>query len=208
MSKHFMKQKQPKISKESLRKIIIYIFGINILALGIGLIVKSNLGAAPWDLLCVSLSQSIGLTVGNWQIICNISMLFAAALLTKKLKLEVLIPGILAGFLIDSYLYLLKNINMHPYFLLVTGILASGLGLALYVNQGLPANAIDNFTYQLHKKFTIDLSMAKIYTDCIPIAILILFFWKNMTLIVIVIYIAVPMAIKLWEYLLRNTKLL
>ncbi|MDQ7864987.1 hypothetical protein RCO48_39505 [Peribacillus frigoritolerans] len=58
------------------RRLTIYITGLAITALGIALIVRSIVGAGPWDSVAVGLKLHFGLTIGMWSIISQVFSYF------------------------------------------------------------------------------------------------------------------------------------
>ncbi len=63
---------------------LIYFIGLLIMALGIVLTIKANLGVSAWDVLHIGLYYQFGLTIGTWSIITGLFVLSVASLLTKK----------------------------------------------------------------------------------------------------------------------------
>ncbi|GBU10806.1 hypothetical protein AwErysi_04220 [Erysipelotrichaceae bacterium] len=197
----------PKISPQYLRKVGLYALGISLLSLGISCIVLSNLGAGPWDLLTISLQKITGLSIGRWQIILNVFMIIITAAMTKKINYICLVPGIAQGIFIDFYIQHLPS-GMPPLILLMIGIILSALGIVIYINQGFSGNAIDNFTYRLHEQYGISLNRSKIITDCIPLTVLVLFFFKNLTFFTFFVYLSVPLMIKWLTPIAEKCKLI
>jgi len=198
-----------KISLEFLLRLTKYVSGLCILAFGISLIILSDIGAGPWDLLSMSLSDVTFLTVGNWQIVLNIAMIFITRLfITNRINLLTLIPGAILGFMVDYFMIFMELTTIPPINLLILGLLACGAGISLYVNQGLVANAIDNFTFQLHHKYNLTLDISKIITDLIPVIIILLFFRHSLTFATLIIYIAIPISIKIWVKVFQFLKIL
>lgn len=48
---------------------------------------------------------------------------------------------------------------------LALGILLAGIGFALYLQSGLPPNALDDFTLALTERYPIDIGKAKLVVD-------------------------------------------
>lgn len=179
--------------KQYLNKhIVLYIIGIAILALGIRVIVDSDLGAAPWDLLTIGLFKKTGISIGSWQIVNNLLMIIATKVIfKKKWNFVCLIPGVLQGLLIDFYAPFIKTEYMDPYVALIFGCLLSAIGLTIYMNQGLSANAIDNFTFMIHSEKQVRMGTSKIISDSIPFIVIILLSIR-IQIATILVYILVP----------------
>lgn len=118
---------------------LVYGVGIVILTLGITLTIQSQLGTSPFDALLVGLSETVGLTVGSWEIILALMMIFCNALLSKRRPQFLgFITAFLTGIGIDLWLFLIGDfVNPDTWFSqLITlsfGLIFSGLGTAFYL---------------------------------------------------------------------------
>src|SRR5690554_5321224 len=84
-----------------------FFIGIAIMAFGIALTIKAELGIAPWDVLHIGLMLKFGLTVGSWSIIVGFFILMVSSLLVKRLpKLGAFLNMLFVGIFIDLFLYL------------------------------------------------------------------------------------------------------
>lgn len=184
------------------KQVAYYVFGISILSLGIRFIVDSNLGAAPWDLLSYGLYSKIGISIGLWQIINNILMIITTKLIfKKKWNFICLIPGILQGMFIDAFAQFIHVGSYNPYVVLIVGCILSAIGLTIYMNQGLSANAIDNFTYMLHSEKGIKMGISKIICDSIPFTI-VLILSINIQIATLLVYVLVPLFMQMLQLVL------
>ena len=92
MSKWSMKKKHPL-------QWFFFMVGLLTMAFGIVLMIKADLGSAPWDVLHIGLYYHFGLTIGTWSIIIGFCVLGSALLLSKSLPqigafLNMLLVGI------------------------------------------------------------------------------------------------------------------
>ena len=182
---------------------IYYILGLFILATGICLIIDSKLGASPWDLLCLGLYNKTGISVGTWQIINNIVMIIITkGLFQKKWNFICLIPGVLLGLFIDIMYTYTSLITLPSMISLMMGCMMSGLGLAIYIHQGLSANAIDNFMHSLQVYKRLSTGTSKIICDFIPISIILLL-GIQLQIATILIYVLVPLWMQAFYKLLQ-----
>ena len=117
----------------------VYGVGIVILTLGITLTIQSQFGTSPFDALLVGLSETVGLTVGSWEIILALMMIFCNALLSKRRPQFLgFITAFLTGVGIDLWLFLIGDfVNPDTWFsqlmTLLFGLIFSGLGTAFYL---------------------------------------------------------------------------
>lgn len=141
------------MKKSSIKiKYAFYILGILILTLGVSLTIQSNIGTSPFDALLVGLSVTVGLTVGSWEIIIALILIFCNALLNRE-RPEVLglITALITGMGIDMWLFLLHNLIIPELWLskficFGIGLVIIGLGTAIYLQTNFAPIPIDRLT--------------------------------------------------------------
>lgn len=125
------------------------------MSLGIALMIKANLGGAPWDVLHIGLTNQLGLTVGTWSILMGVLILSATSLLMKAWpQLGAFLNMLLVGLFIDLFLWLLPTSN-HLFIqlaMLVVGVLTIGYGIGLYIAPGCGAGPRDSLMLALQIK--------------------------------------------------------
>lgn len=132
------------------KQFIIYGSGILLLSTGISLTILSDLGTSPFDALLVGLAQSIGLTVGSWEIILSLLMLLMIILISKRKPIFAgLITAIITGIGIDISLFVLKNLLhitqwLHPIITFFLGLILIGLGTAVYLHTRIAPSPMDH----------------------------------------------------------------
>ncbi|HYK73784.1 MAG TPA: YitT family protein [Pseudoneobacillus sp.] len=140
--------------KQIIPRSFIFFFGLLIMALGIVLILKANLGATPWDVLHVGLFYQLGLTIGSWSIIVGFVILGVTALLTKKPpQVGAFLNMLTVGIFIDMYL-LLPFIQTPNYLLgkgimFLFGLVIMCYGMGLYISANLGAGPRDSLMLAL-----------------------------------------------------------
>ncbi len=87
-----------------------------IACLGVTFIIKANIGAGPWDIVNVGLTEKIGFTLGTWVILSQALFLFInAILLNKRPEFESVITILIWGLAIDFWMKLVfKNWDPCP----------------------------------------------------------------------------------------------
>lgn len=140
------------IQRLSKVKFAFYTIGILILTFGIMLTIQSHLGVSPFDALLVGLSKKIGLTVGSWEIIIAIILVFCNALL-KRQRPEFLglVTAFITGLGIDLWLFLLSNVITPEQWVsrlicFAIGLVVLGLGTAIYLQTKFAPSPIDHLT--------------------------------------------------------------
>lgn len=128
------------------------------MALGIVLLLKSDLGVAPWDVLHVGLYYNLGLTIGSWSIIAGVVILTISALIAKEIpQIGAFTNMLLVGTFIDLYLFL--GFIVTPDHLIgrivmfAVGLLLSGYGMGIYISAQFGAGPRDSLMIAVSERF-------------------------------------------------------
>jgi len=141
------------------RGIHFYLSGLVILTLGIALCVISLLGTSPFDALLVGLYNTFGLSIGSWEIVIGLLMVFGNALVERaRPEYFAIITSFITGIGIDSWLFVFNQLPMFDgliaqWIYLSLGIFFTGLGIAIYLQSEIAPNPIDR-TMMLIRKYT------------------------------------------------------
>ncbi|MGG1575944.1 hypothetical protein [Fictibacillus sp. NRS-1165] len=65
-------------------KWFVFFMGLLIMSFGISLMIRTNLGNAPWDVLHIGLYYQFGLSISTWSIIIGFLIIGATSWLTRK----------------------------------------------------------------------------------------------------------------------------
>lgn len=136
-------------------KVVYYLIGLSLLALGITFTLISDLGAGGWDALVENLYKLTDIKVGNWVIIVALVLLIVAAVLKKEfINYKAFIVSIILGKLIDFYYYPLIEILrseslVMELLLLFMGLLLVGAGCAMMFVTNLPKNHTEAFVFSI-----------------------------------------------------------
>nr|WP_049779910.1 YitT family protein [Alkalihalophilus pseudofirmus] len=126
--------------------------GLVIMSFGISMMIKADLGSAPWDVLHIGLTLQLGLTVGSWSIIMGFLIIGATSFLTKEWpQLGAFINMVLVGVFIDIFLWILPAPEGFALKLamLLLGIIVIGYGIGLYIAPKLGAGPRDSLMLAL-----------------------------------------------------------
>lgn len=185
--------------KTQIYRFLLYLVGLLVLAFGISLVIKSNLGASPWDLLAIVLSDRTNIEIGSWSIMNQVLILLATSVIFRiKINFSVIVPAFIQGLLMNLILPRLSGLDMKPSILLLLGCALMALGLIIYTNQSFSANALDNFTVTLRNETRLSFGISKIITDLIPV-VFVLFLGHRLTKFTILIYLLVPIFMYIYE---------
>jgi uncharacterized membrane protein YczE len=148
----------------------VFFVGLFIMAFGIALMIKAQLGSAPWDVLHIGLFAQFGLTIGTWSIIIGFLIILSTSLLTKKFPL----PGaflnmVFVGLFIDFYLWLPffedPNTLLMKWLYLLIGILILGFGIGLYISSNCGAGPRDSLMLALTEKSGLKVSRIRLFME-------------------------------------------
>ncbi|MCA1039001.1 YitT family protein [Bacillus infantis] len=135
----------------------VFFSGLLIMALGIVLLIKAELGATPWDVLHVGLFYQAGLTIGSWSIIVGLVILTAAALLSGEIpQFGAFLNMLLIGVFIDFYMMLpfmqTPGSLAGKIVMLGAGIIINAYGMGLYISAQFGAGPRDSLMIALAAK--------------------------------------------------------
>lgn len=127
------------------------------MAFGFVLLIKSDLGATPWDVLHVGLYLQLGLTIGTWSIIVGVFILTATTILSKSWpKLGAFLNMLLVGIFIDLYMllpFLKTPIHLVGQLVIaIVGIIIVGFGICLYISAQIGAGPRDSLMLAIRDK--------------------------------------------------------
>ncbi|MDY7223624.1 YczE/YyaS/YitT family protein [Halalkalibacterium halodurans] len=133
-------------------KFIFYVIGILTFTLGISFTIQSDLGTSPFDALLVGLSQTVGLTVGSWEILIAF-MLIGCNSLLKRQKPEILgvLTALIVGIGIDMWLFLMHHFITPELWYsksicFAIGLVVVAAGTAIYLHTNIAPIPVDRLT--------------------------------------------------------------
>jgi uncharacterized membrane protein YczE len=158
------------------KKSIVYILGLFVLALGIAFSVKANLGVSPVSSVPFVLSRMTGLSLGMATVIVYlICMALQAAVLRRDYRLTNLLQiavSFLFGFFTDAAVRLTSLLPVTENFIvraayLVFGVSCVALGVLLYMTTSFTALPTDGTVQAIAFKSGFRLYRVKIVNDCV-----------------------------------------
>ncbi len=128
------------VSGKNLRRRMIQLnIGLVLFGLGIALMLQSELGLPPWDVLHQGLTEQFGLTVGIWSIIISFVVLLLWLPLRERYGIGTILNAIIIGVVIDlSVLVIPRPPNIWlDSVMLAAGIVLIGLASGMYIGANL-----------------------------------------------------------------------
>lgn len=109
--------------------------GLVLFGMGIGLMLRSELGVPPWDVLHQGLAIRFGLSVGVWSIIVSFLVLLLWLPLRERYGVGTVFNALVIGVMIDvtAAMVPVANGTAIAVAMLAVGILAIGLASGLYI---------------------------------------------------------------------------
>jgi len=170
-----------------INRILMYILGLFILALGVAFSINSQLGVSPVNSLPYVISLITGQDMGK-VVICVFSfyILLQLLILRKEFKwinLTQLIFSTIFGYFVDFAKYLLGDFTLPTYggqlVMMAIGIILIALGISLYMNAGFINMPMEGFTEAVSKKVFKKLTFqdVKVIIDCLVVGIGIILSW-------------------------------
>ncbi|WP_028856049.1 YczE/YyaS/YitT family protein [Psychrilyobacter atlanticus] len=143
------------MKKEMLKYLKLFL-GLFICSLGIIVIIKSNLGFSPWDVLHQGISKISDLTIGQASIFVGFIVITLDFFLGERIGSGSILNIIFLGTFMDLILYLdivpLSNNMFTGIFMMFLGMFILSIGCYLYISPGLGCGPRDALMVALTKK--------------------------------------------------------
>ncbi|MFI8684262.1 YitT family protein [Rossellomorea sp. NPDC077527] len=158
-----------------------YCIGLLALSLGVSLIIKGELGAAPWDALAVGESNLLNLSIGTCIFMNGCILICINAILLKEgiqwlAALSIFVIGMMVDYWITMGLTFLEPVGFGQQLSLVlTGILILGIGISIYLQAKLPSSPMDTFMVAIHQRFGLNLRNSRLLNEAIAITLAMIF---------------------------------
>lgn len=167
---------------KKIHEMIIYVVGLNFIALGICISINTGLGGSFWDTLIFSLEHITEVSAGLWLFILGVLLTIIIEFLNSNFKLNqrkilkmilTIFSGLLVGIFIDFWNPITYEIfNDLSSVIGIIGIMITGFGIALYSQTKMPIDPIDNFMIGLVNYKKISMIKSRYLTDFIALTII------------------------------------
>lgn len=130
--------------------------GLFLYALGVVVTINANIGYAPWDVLHVGFSKTVGISIGNASIIVGVIIGVAVILLGEKLGLGTILNMVVIGVFIDIILRLniipVTSSLIFGIIMLIIGLFIISLASYFYIGSAFGAGPRDSLMVALTRK--------------------------------------------------------
>ncbi len=152
------------MKKEFIRFVKVFL-GFFYCSLGCVVILKSNLGLAPWDVLHQGISKVTGITIGQASISLGVIIVLMDIFLGQPIGIGTVLNFIFIGLFMDLIIFLdFVPVSENMVFRIVElllGIFFYSYGTYLYMKQGMGCGPRDGFMQILTKRFNKPVSVIK-----------------------------------------------
>ena len=164
------------INFKYITRVIVFLTGIFVLALGAATVIKANLGVATWDVLHIGLSRLTNLSVGRWVQIVGVTMVLMTAFFEKKIpSIASAVNIILVGF----FLNIILDLKVLPSFtslfsrsiMLIIGVTTMGIGSGMYVASRIGSGPRDGMTLFISQRFSISVRLSRTLLEILALTI-------------------------------------
>lgn len=114
-------------------------FGLFLFGAGITLLLRSELGAAPWDVFHTGVSELTGIGVGTIIVITGVGLLALWIPLRVRPGLGTILNAVLIGVFVDLTMPLIPDVEplVPRVLMMVGGVVAIAIGSGFYIGAGL-----------------------------------------------------------------------
>jgi uncharacterized membrane protein YczE len=129
----------PVLPHPRLRRLVRLYAGLTLYGLSGALLVHSELGSMPWDVLHQGLARQTGLSIGTWSVLVGALLMLLWIPLRQKPGLGTLSNVVVVGMTVDLFLWLLPGTDSLAarVGLLVLGVLVCAIATGCYIGAGL-----------------------------------------------------------------------
>jgi len=152
-------------------RIVCFIIGLITFSLGISISIKvQHLGIHPWDVLNVGLFESLGFSIGTWNIVVGIILIIVSLILDRTyVKLGTFLNAVIIGSCVDLFLWLdflpQPTHTWTDIVVIFIGIAVMGIGGGLYNAAGVGSGPRDGFMLSISDKSGISIGKVRIMTE-------------------------------------------
>jgi uncharacterized membrane protein YczE len=137
--------------------------GLVLYGVSLGLMVRGNVGLAPWDVLHSGLIQHVPITLGQAVVVMSFVVLLLWIPLREKPGLGTIANALVVGFSADATLWLLEEPEALAarVALMLGGVALCGLASGLYIGAQLGRGPRDGLMTGLHRRTGLSLRLVR-----------------------------------------------
>lgn len=146
--------------------------GLALFGTGIAVIVRAELGLAPWDVFHQGVSERTGISIGTVIILVGVGLMLLWIPLRQRMGIGTVLNALEIGLVVDVVLAVVPGIEAVAlrWALLLAGIAAVALGGGLYIGSGLGPGPRDGLMVGLHDRFSWSIRLARTLVELVAFA--------------------------------------
>lgn len=157
-----------------MKKIIVFLIGIIILAFGTALCNYTGLGIDPFNAFCIAVSQQSGIQLGTVTLLIQL-VIGGFIFIFKRENIGVgsVIPIVSFGYILEFFTWLIEK-NLEPItsiftnlFVFILGALIITFGMSIYMECNMGMVPYDSIAYALVKYFKGEMAIFRMILDTI-----------------------------------------
>ena len=114
-------------------------FGLVLFGVGITLLIRAKLGAAPWDVFHTGVSRHADISVGSTILITGVLLLLLWVPLRVRPGIGTILNTLLVGFFVTLTMQVVPDVELllPRIFMMLTGVVGIAIGSGFYIGSGL-----------------------------------------------------------------------
>lgn len=170
-----MRKEELEFRKKDKRiRVLFYVLGIIIVALGVRMTVAADRGTGSWDAVSVGLYRTfnplVGGTLGFWVNAMSLGLIVVSGVLVKKMpRVTTLITSFFVGVSIDFWGILFQRIplerHLGGYGCMLLGIIIVAVGAGFNLSSGYPATPTDYLMVCIRERFKFSITLSKMISE-------------------------------------------
>ena len=159
------------------RRLLQFVIGLTVMALGVVLMKRVNLGISPITCIPASVSGFTPLTIGNLTIVLHVLCVIGQIIIERRFSVKnavTMAVGFVFGYIIDGLMLLIPlDVVSLPlrFVILLLGLACSGLGLLLTVSSDVSLPAPDGLSHTISQVYRKKLSNVKVCSDAVYVVL-------------------------------------
>lgn len=165
-------REQLTVDRKGLR-LLSLVIGLTGFGVGVGMMIRAGLGAAPWDVLSVALAQRTGLSIGVVTIITSFVVLLAWIPLHQRPGIGTLANALWIGIAVDLTLHVLPAVDalLPGLLLLLGGVAVNATSSALYIGALLGPGPRDGLMTGIHHRWGLRIGAVRLIIEVTVLAL-------------------------------------
>jgi uncharacterized membrane protein YczE len=155
------------------RRLTLLTVGLVLYGVSIGLMVRGNIGVAPWDVLHSGLTEQIPLSLGQIVVVMSFVVLLLWIPLREQPGIGTIANALVVGLSADATLWLLDEPRAlaAQVALMVGGVVLCGIATGLYIGAQLGRGPRDGLMTGLHRRTGLSLRLVRTLLEVAVVAV-------------------------------------